>query len=624
MVDSDLQTLSQTAHQYSECSNAGVCNRRTGECECQEGFEGVACHRMSCPGFLSSCSGHGVCQSTKQLAKRDSGTVYSLWDYRLVRGCLCDKGFYGGDCSLRRCKSGIDPVYYDDVVRIQYPMFFFTIMTTSATYDISDGTAQLGPGYFSLIVFDQNGHGYTTPRLQAPATCSSIISALEALPNNVIPPGNTLCYRASFNGTDAMLAKNFNVTYHALYKFYFTGTKTYELKTKATPLEAGYISSYANVSKSDPLVTGDIYHLQFYGNPGSFQQPEVNIYTDGSSLRASLQSPGGVLITKSWTNGQQSMDFDYFPDYCKNMVVSIGVDGPDAFLFGRFFPSTLLACLGGSDFNPDNNIVGAGYSYDYGSIYYPHIIKLARTQADIRDGYFLAAVYYDTSGSDIDSLTGVRIPGLSGSIFRIMHPIYPLDNFKNALFNVFTTTGVMQLVQNQSRAEFDFGSNHIYTSNRTVEASGSSFDGDISCEALGTPYLGMNTSEWNCIDKGDLFTIIDPYKTLHNPPFINMYQAKSVRKISPQQAVDYYDVFKNETANQYHKNLITTDLNINWASSTLDTGVFHVYKFTPPYNAYHYFSECSNRGLCNTFEGTCECFGGYTGDACQTQDVIAS
>ena len=33
----------------------------------------------------------------------------------------------------------------------------------------------------------------------------------------------------------------------------------------------------------------------------------------------------------------------------------------------------------------------------------------------------------------------------------------------------------------------------------------------------------------------------------------------------------------------------------------------------------HYYMECSNRGICDTKEGVCECFAGYSGAACQRQ-----
>ena len=48
-VDSHGNILTNTAHEYMECSNKGVCDRVMGVCECFDGYEGSACQRASCP-----------------------------------------------------------------------------------------------------------------------------------------------------------------------------------------------------------------------------------------------------------------------------------------------------------------------------------------------------------------------------------------------------------------------------------------------------------------------------------------------------------------------------------------------------------------------------------------------
>ena len=54
-----------------------------------------------------------------------------------------------------------------------------------------------------------------------------------------------------------------------------------------------------------------------------------------------------------------------------------------------------------------------------------------------------------------------------------------------------------------------------------------------------------------------------------------------------------------------------------------------IYKFYPPTLAstgttgYNYVAECSNRGLCDSETGICECFAGYTGNACEVVNSLA-
>merc|ERR1712146_709440 len=90
-------------HAVEECSNQGTCDRKSGECECFDGYEGIACERTSCP---NDCSDNGLCYTQKQLAT-EAGTTYETpWDAMKHVGCVCDLGFRGPDCSLQECPSG--------------------------------------------------------------------------------------------------------------------------------------------------------------------------------------------------------------------------------------------------------------------------------------------------------------------------------------------------------------------------------------------------------------------------------------------------------------------------------------------------------------------------------------
>lgn len=210
MEDSDLNELTNSAHYYMECSNKGTCDRTSGECSCFDGYEGVACQRASCPGS-PICSGHGVCMSAKQLAVDDNSNTYALWDKDVTMGCKCDAGYSGPSCAIKTCKVGVDPLYLDDSATVKYATYDFATLTTAPgaaasesagryyTNDgvlLNDGTATGGRGHWAIRFFDANGEDWVTSPIVAGASCTSVVSALEALPNNVVPPGNTYCTRS--------------------------------------------------------------------------------------------------------------------------------------------------------------------------------------------------------------------------------------------------------------------------------------------------------------------------------------------------------------------------------------------------------------------------------------------
>ncbi|GMH69020.1 hypothetical protein TrVE_jg6965 [Triparma verrucosa] len=116
-----VATAANEAHPLKECSNKGVCDTKTGECACFDGYDGIACERTACP---NDCNGRGICQTESALAssagatygpdvKATEGTphgttVRRTWDHDKAMGCKCDLGFRGPDCSLQECPSGAD------------------------------------------------------------------------------------------------------------------------------------------------------------------------------------------------------------------------------------------------------------------------------------------------------------------------------------------------------------------------------------------------------------------------------------------------------------------------------------------------------------------------------------
>eukprot|EP00605_Chrysophyceae_sp_TOSAG23-4_P001828 GSChrysophyteH1.ASY1.ANO1.2018.1 assembled CDS len=111
------------AHLPATCSNAGICDHKSGQCECFEGFTGSACQRSRCP---NNCNGHGTCvsiadmsyyygadyvQNENTAAIGDGvGIVYTNWDKDSITMCECDPSYFGADCSLHMCAKGDDPL----------------------------------------------------------------------------------------------------------------------------------------------------------------------------------------------------------------------------------------------------------------------------------------------------------------------------------------------------------------------------------------------------------------------------------------------------------------------------------------------------------------------------------
>jgi len=186
-VEQYPDAASNEGHFYMECSNKGLCNRDEGLCECFPGYEGSACQRASCP---NDCSGHGTCETIKELAEdREDGDlakgayamsgyasdhagigdlsgigniVYELWDKTLTMGCKCDAGYMGPDCSLKLCRYGVDPLFIpsnylysaDGVIEYDWdaPHFEKSFVEIVGGYGMK--------GQFDLTIYDVYGEKY--------------------------------------------------------------------------------------------------------------------------------------------------------------------------------------------------------------------------------------------------------------------------------------------------------------------------------------------------------------------------------------------------------------------------------------------------------------------------------
>jgi EGF-like domain len=160
------------AHSMAECSRAGICDRKTGQCACFTGFEGETCQRSTC-----DCNGRGKCMSIGLMYEHYSPTfnssniykpsyLYSNWEASMLRTCVCDMGYFGASCEQRMCPKGVDPLTF-------YSSYRAITITTSADSGLLRGS----------LKFTFNGESITFPANARQWSSTQCKAAFESLPN---------------------------------------------------------------------------------------------------------------------------------------------------------------------------------------------------------------------------------------------------------------------------------------------------------------------------------------------------------------------------------------------------------------------------------------------------------
>merc|ERR1719399_2714728 len=205
-------------HFYRECSNKGICNRKTGQCACFPGYEGEGCQRTTCPGTSAgvTCSGHGLCLN----AYHQLGSQYALWDKEKTMKCECDKGYSGPDCSIRQCPVGPYPVKHSDKVttslqKISFGAFTYEKEYLTANTDAFDKILS-GPVYFTVTVTDDFGDEWTTNTMSIEYATSCETSAMAACRSKPVFNKKAVAANAAGDHTEATsyVAANYNGDRH--------------------------------------------------------------------------------------------------------------------------------------------------------------------------------------------------------------------------------------------------------------------------------------------------------------------------------------------------------------------------------------------------------------------------
>jgi len=221
-------------------------------------------------------------------------------------------------------------------------------------------------------------------------------------------------------------------------------------------------------------------------------------------------------------------------------------------------------------------------------------------------------------------------------------------------FFVFTTQGHLNLVSRFALAFTKMESWHRNASvashysnvlHMTNYSTGNSPDqypdyfGNIDCE---TNDIGDNGAR-DCLNKNDYVMFFntglngysDTANLNGNPVYPNLYQVKKIFRADKTtwRGDPAYPEADLDSNSEKHRQQIHLDYSMNAAfhyfgtnSSSLETSA-QVYKFHPATNnadgGYRYVAQCSNRGICNTATGVCECFHGYTSDNCGVINALA-
>jgi hypothetical protein len=277
----------------------------------------------------------------------------------------------------------------------------------------------------------------------------------------------------------------------------------------------------------------------------------------------------------------------------------------------------LQQCLGSSNINAlpqvPGRVKGVTYYWDYGSEYNPHLVRLVdKTRSHVTDlcPGAMDSVRGGTTTCILAEAPGFYVPlYYDPSIDRFVLMTRPMEDYsRTTQFSIWVTDGYTTYISNGTSIythPTEIYSSTVYSMNSSSAFPG--FSGDISCEGSTVNANGATS----CLEKNQLAFFLDPYNFGYNPKYMNLY---TVVKIYNQDASqEIYNPFLSR-----HRIVLDTPITSLWKQFD-PISVVRAYSFTPV-TSFPIVATCSNRGLCDTLQGICSCFDGYSLGDCSKID----
>jgi len=579
-------------HFYAECSNKGMCDRSSGLCECFEGYEGSSCQRSSCP---NDCSGHGTCETIKELAEdKQAGDLvnglgdlsgahnlkYELWDKTMTMGCKCDGGYYGPDCSIKRCPYGVDPLF------IPSNYDFSGTYVMSASLDLSvmgdSGAALYAPSYeisivdialnnqnaigtMDLIFYDVFGEEYRLDGVKFGHYRRNIAYAAA---------GNT---GANIHGTTYVMDPGRKGA-----KEYWTSNIGTHHSNRNVSICEDIMAMFPNEKLKDTRL-GGTHHGSHYG-----------------------VSHKGGLVSTAYAGSPTNNHANHTPSSYYKMSVA-----PFCTLMNH-------TKLKSSAFNTASATTHGIDQYDYGSRYVfdynrgnPGYHKDMRVEnAKINDdllGAGATITYYTKRQGEVaeyvssDTVAGTvkdSHTAADAALFAVTLPGY-ITEFKDPAIagDLSKGTIVMSTVVDQYIGAL-----------QEPPAANVGAHPNLAATPYKTNWIAFTPVGETTQQYFNVTSITTVDRTLHN----------------------HNNVVLKTKVSQLEINLFGTSFCGNYLCDANSWTVQAEAKVAPKRitvkaklkQAYTYVSECSNRGLCDTESGLCACFSGYTHENCDTQTPV--